>query len=101
MSLSTSRYRRLTAAMLVGALSVFGGAAAASSGATKDEAVAMVKKAVAHIKTEGPEKAYAAISSPSRPYVDRDLYIIVVVKERVELAATKPSFSQSYKFINR
>lgn len=45
--------------MLVGALSVFGGAAAASTGATKDEAVAMVKKAVAHSKTEGPEKESA------------------------------------------
>ena len=37
---------------------------------SKDEAVAMVQKAVAAIKSEGPEKAYAEISNPagkSRP----------------------------------
>jgi len=119
------------AAVLVAALSVFGGFASAATGATKDEAVAMVKKAVAFIKTEGPDKAYPAISSPSVQFVDRDLYIVVYgldgvvlahganadrigtnqiddkdpdgkafVKERVELAATHPSFWQTYKFMN-
>jgi hypothetical protein len=72
--------------MLVGALSVFGGAAAASTGATIDEAVAMVKKSVAHSRTEGPEKVYAAISGPSRQYVDRDLYVVVYGLDGVVLA---------------
>ena len=48
----------LLAALLV----VVPGAALAAQGATKDEAVAMVKRAVAAIKTEGADKAYAEIS---------------------------------------
>jgi cytochrome c len=35
---------------------VFVGAAAAADGANKDDALAMVKKAVAFIKEQGPEK---------------------------------------------
>ena len=128
---STSCFALIAAALLVAALSVFGGLASAEIGATKDEAVAMVKKAVAAIKAEGPDKAYAEISDPAGKFVDRDLYIVVYgldgvvlahganakrigtnqiddkdpdgkafVKERVELAATHPSFWQSYKFMN-
>jgi len=128
---STSCFALIAAASLVAALTVFGGAALAATGATKDEAVAMVKKAVAYIKTEGPDKAYPAISNPTGEFVDRDLYIVVYgldgvvlahganakrigtnqiddkdpdgkafVKERVELAATHPSFWQTYKFMN-
>jgi len=131
MSLSAPRFPLGPAALLVAALSVFGGLASAATGATKDEAVAMVKKAVAYIKTEGPDKAYPAISNPTGEFVDRDLYIVVYgldgvvlahganakrigtnqiddkdpdgkafVKERVELAATHPSFWQTYKFMN-
>jgi len=128
---STSCFALIAAASLVAALTVFGGAALAATGATKDEAVAMVKKAVAYIKAEGPDKAYPAISNPTGEFVDRDLYIVVYgldgvvlahganakrigtnqiddkdpdgkafVKERVELAATHPSFWQTYKFMN-
>ena len=131
MSLSAPRFPLGPAALLVAALSVFGGLASAATGATKDEAVAMVKKAVAYIKTEGPDKAYPAISNPTGEFVGRDLYIVVYgldgvvlahganakrigtnqiddkdpdgkafVKERVELAATHPSFWQTYKFMN-
>ena len=128
---STSCFALIAAALLVAAFSVLGGLASAETGATKDEAVAMVKKAVAYIKTESPDKAYPAISNPTGEFVDRDLYIVVYgldgmvlahganakrigtnqiddkdpdgkafVKERVELAATHPSFWQSYKFLN-
>jgi cytochrome c len=72
--------------MLVAALLIFGGMAWAATGATKDEAVAMVKKAVAAIKTEGPDKAYAEISNPSGPFVDRDLYIVVYGMDGMVLA---------------
>ncbi len=41
------------------------------------EAEAMVKKAVALIKAEGREKAFAKINDPKGPFVDRDLYISV------------------------
>ena len=71
------RTAQVTWVLLVAALAVSGGIAYAATGATKDEAVAMVKKAVAAIKTEGPDKAYAEISNPSGPFVDRDLYIVV------------------------
>jgi signal transduction histidine kinase len=129
--MSVSHRRFPYVAALVAALSILGWSSLAATGATKDEAVAMVKKAVAAIKAEGPDKAYAEISDPAGPFVDRDLYIVVYgldgmvlahganakrigtnqiadkdpdgkefVKERVELAATHPSFWQSYKFMN-
>jgi cytochrome c len=63
--------------MLLVALSLAIANAALAAGATKDEAVAMVKKAVAAITTEGAEKVYAEISDPKGPFVDRDLYIVV------------------------
>ena len=99
------------------------GAVLAATGAGKDDAVAMVKKAVSAIKDKGPDKAYPEISNPRGKFVDRDLYVVVYgldgmvlargadakrigtnqladkdpdgkefVKERVELAATQPSF---------
>ncbi len=52
-------------------------AARAEDHATKDEAVAMVKKAVAYIKAEGPDKAYPAFDDKKGQFVDRDLYIVV------------------------
>jgi cytochrome c len=45
---------------------------------SKDEAVAMVKKAAALIQSAGKEKAFAAISDPAnKDFHDRDLYIYV------------------------
>jgi cytochrome c len=63
-----------------------GGFALAATSPTKDEAVAMVKKAVATIKNEGPDKAYTEIDDPKGPFVDRDLYITVVNMDGVVLA---------------
>lgn len=45
--------------------------------ATKSEAEAMVKKAVAEIKSAGKEKAYATFNDRTGPFTDRDLYIVV------------------------
>ena len=45
--------------------------------ATRDEAQAMVKKAVAFIKEQGPEKAYPEISNKAGQFIDRDLYVVV------------------------
>ena len=78
--------RGLTQILLVAALAISVGLAWAATGATKDEAVAMVKKAVAAIKSEGPDKAYAEISNPSGPFVDRDLYIVVYGLDGMVLA---------------
>jgi len=118
------------AAAFVTALCV-GGMILGATAASKDEAVAMVKKAVSAIKAEGPGKAYPEISNPSGKFVEGDRYIVVYgldgmvlahgadakrigtnqlgdkdpdgkafVKERVQLAATHPSFWQNYKFMN-
>jgi signal transduction histidine kinase len=126
----THSFTGFVAAAFITAL-VGGGVALGATAASKDQAVAMVKKAVSAIKAEGPGKAYPEISNPSGKFVDGDLYIVVYgldgmvlahgadakrigtnqlgdkdpdgkafVKERVDLAATHPSFWQSYKFMN-
>jgi hypothetical protein len=46
----------------------------------------MVKKAVAAINSEGPDKAYAEIDDPKGAFVDRDLYIVVCRMDGVVLA---------------
>ncbi|MBI3705799.1 MAG: cache domain-containing protein [Rhizobiales bacterium] len=62
-----------------------------SLAATKDDAVAMVKKAVAAIKADGVEKTYAAISAPGGKYVDGEIYVVVNSLEGVTVAhATNP-----------
>src|SRR6202035_3417958 len=53
------------------------GPAFAADHATKEEAVAMVKKAVAYIKAQGPDKAYAEITDRKGQFTDRDLYVVV------------------------
>jgi cytochrome c len=99
--------------------------------ASKEEAVAMVKKGIAFIKTNGTDKGYAEITSKDSRFKDRDLYLVVYgidgvvrahgqnekmvnknllelrdvdgklfVKERVELARSKGTFWQDYKFTN-
>ena len=49
----------------------------ADGGATKDQAVAMVKKAIEYIKANGNDKAFEEISNPKGQFVDRDLYVVV------------------------
>jgi len=51
--------------------------AVAGDRATKEEAVSMVDKAVAAIKTNGAETAYAEISKKDGPFTAHDLYIVV------------------------
>lgn len=51
---------------------------AADGGATKDDAVSMVKKGVAYVKSAGAEKAYADFSDKAKAeFHDRDLYLVV------------------------
>ena len=62
----------------------------AAAPTTKEDAIAMVKKAVALIKAEGTEKAYAEINKGA-PYVDRDVYTVVQGFDGMTLAhATNP-----------
>lgn len=65
----------LTAAAI--SLALCGMSSAAEKG-SKEEAVAMVKKAVAMVKSAGRTQTFAAISDPSNnAFHDRDLYIYV------------------------
>lgn len=49
----------------------------AADRATKAEAIAMVQKAVAYIKANGTDKAYAEFDKKGGMFTDRDLYIVV------------------------
>lgn len=62
------------------------GATAADQPASKDEAVAIVKKAIGYIRQNGKEKALAEFSKPQGPFVDRELYIAVLDLNGVMLA---------------
>jgi cytochrome c len=69
--------RRVMPILGAGLLVALAGAALATPPATKDEAMAMVKGAVASIKKDGPDATYAKISDKSGTFVDRDLYVVV------------------------
>jgi cytochrome c len=58
-------------------LAPFVGPALGAEWATRDEAQVMVKKAVAYIKVEGPEKAYQTFTKKAPDFIDRDLYVVV------------------------
>lgn len=64
----------------------FSATAFAGDKGTADEAVAMVKKAVAYVKAHGKEKAFAEVDNPNGQFKDRDLYIFVVDFNGVVLA---------------
>jgi len=66
----------LTAPLAV-ALALAASAHAADGHATKEEAVAMVKKGVAFIRSAGKDKGYAEISTKGGKFNDRDLYLVV------------------------
>jgi signal transduction histidine kinase len=124
-----TRAWKILSVAAVGAV-VAAGAANAAERATKEEAVAMVKKAVAAIKANG-DKTYAEITAKGGPFTDRDLYIVVYkidgvvlahgqneklvgtnqkdakdpdgkafVAERIELAKKGQPFWQDYKFMD-
>ncbi len=65
------------ASLIALGISMQGSRATAAENATKDQAVAMVKKGVAFIKANGAEKGYAAISDKKGQFQDRDLYLVV------------------------
>lgn len=65
------------AAVAAWVLAVGMGTAFAADAGTKEEAVAMVKKAIDFIKASGADKAYAEFSNPKGQFVDRDLYITI------------------------
>ncbi|MBL8342160.1 MAG: cache domain-containing protein [Rubrivivax sp.] len=68
---------KLTALLAAVSLAFVATCAAAAKEASKEDAVAMVKKGVAFIKANGVEKGYAEISNKQGQFVDRDLYLVV------------------------
>jgi len=58
----------------------------AEGGATRDDAVKMVKAGVAAIKAEGSEKVYAEITSKDKKWIKEDLYLVVYSLEGKNLA---------------
>jgi len=52
-------------------------AASAAERGTAAEASALIKKGIAYLKANGPEKSYAAFNDPQGQFVDRDLYLFV------------------------
>src|ERR1700712_885980 len=64
----------------------FGTAVMAADGAGKDDAVAMVKKAVSFIKEQGGEKAYPELTNKAGKFIDRDLYVVVYKLDGTVLA---------------
>jgi cytochrome c len=60
----------------------------ASERATKEEAVAMVKKAVAFYKANGREKSLVAFSDQQGQFKDRELFLIVLDPKGVAVAHT-------------
>jgi cytochrome c len=51
--------------------------AAAGDAGTKEEAVAMVKKAIDYVKANGRDKAFEEFTNTKGKFIDRDLYIVV------------------------
>jgi signal transduction histidine kinase len=71
-----ARFAAWTLGCLAGAALVAGPSLGAQF-ATKDEALAMVKKAVAFVREQGPAKAYATFTAKDPAFVDRDIYVVV------------------------
>ena len=63
-------------ALLIAAFAL--GPSVAAEWATKEEAIAMVKRAVVFIRDQGPDKAYAEFTNKAGQFHDRDLYITVL-----------------------
>lgn len=72
------------AALLLGALAL---PAVAADKASANDAVKMVKKAVAMVKSDGKDKAFAAFADPAnKDFHDRDLYVYVYDLNGISLA---------------
>ena len=61
-------------------------AASAGDYATKDEAVALVRQAIARVAEVGMDKAKAEFMDHGGKYIDRDLYLIVIDKDGMRIA---------------
>jgi len=72
------------------ALASFTASAQDAQRASEADAEAMVKKAIAHYKKNGKEKAIADFNKNPGPFVDRDLYVTVYTPNADALAHINP-----------
>ena len=80
------RYLQLvTAIAMLCAAQFSAGPASAADYATKDEAVALVKQAIARSAEVGMDKAKAEFMDHGGKFVDRDLYLIVIDKDGIRV----------------
>lgn len=77
--------RRLAGLALLGLLLPGASRAAQDEFATKDEAVAMVKKAIARTKEIGMDKAKVEFMDHNGKFIDRDLYLIVLDRQGIRI----------------
>jgi len=64
-------------------------AAQAGERGTKDEAKALVEKAVAYLRENGKDKAVAEFNKADGQFIDRDLYIFAMSMDGIRLAHGK------------
>lgn len=62
---------------LLAGLVVLIGVAGAQEFGSRDEAKAMVEKAVAFLRANGPEKAISEFNTKGGQFIDRDLYVVM------------------------
>lgn len=74
--------------LIIGAclsIGLVAGSFAADKG-TKDEAVALARKAIAYYKANGKDKAFTEISNKSGQFIDRDMYVYVLDTNGIMMA---------------
>ena len=81
--MKSSSLARCLGALLLAAASTL---AAAADHATPREARALFNEAVAYLKANGPEKAWAAFSDPKGQFVKKELYVYVIDRQGTYVA---------------
>jgi signal transduction histidine kinase len=77
--------RRLASLAVLGLLLPLAGLSRAGEFATKDEAVALVKQAIARTAEIGMDKAKLEFMDHGGKFVDRDLYLIVLDRDGIRV----------------
>ena len=67
----------VTLSLVFAVLAGFCCVANAAEAGTKDEATALVKKAIDFCKANGKDKAFAEINNRKGQFIDRDLYVVI------------------------
>lgn len=63
---------------------------------TREEARALVRRGIRHIETVGADAAFAAFADRTGPFVDRDLYLVVI-----DLAGRRLAHGANQRLVGR